>query len=265
MPTLLRELKKFYKANARAHLPWRRTRDPYKILVSEFMLQQTQVDRVVPFYRNFLKLFPTPKALAKAPLSKVLMAWQGLGYNRRAKYLQEATKVVAKSGWPAELEDLPGVGPYTARAIMAFAYNRPEVFTETNIRTVFFHHHLPKTTIYRSVSDAELLPWVAVALKKSHMEPREFYAALMDYGSYLKRQGVRLNAKSKHYTKQSTFKGSTRELRGAIVRELLQGSKSAKQITKDLSRRAGEVDIALAQLVREGMITQTKGRYSVPQ
>src|SRR5262245_41492422 len=107
---LLRDLKSFWATSMRDHLPWRQTRDPYRILVSEVMLQQTQVERVIPFYERFIKEFPTPSALAKSPLSKVLKVWSGLGYNRRAKYLHEAAKVIAKEGW--QNKKLPGVGPY---------------------------------------------------------------------------------------------------------------------------------------------------------
>jgi A/G-specific adenine glycosylase len=135
MPKLLRDLKSFWRTSKREHLPWRETRDPYKILVSEIMLQQTQVERVIPFYEKFIKEFPTPAALAKAPLSKVLSLWSGLGYNRRAKFLHAAAKKLSvefpRSGemngspTPAReistesLEGLPGVGPYTARAVAA--------------------------------------------------------------------------------------------------------------------------------------------------
>jgi A/G-specific adenine glycosylase len=251
---MLRELKSFYKKNGRAHLPWRKTRDPYKILVSELMLQQTQVARVIPKYERFVKKFPTFQALAKAPLAEVLMEWQGLGYNRRAKYLHEAAKVCStkptfrflapkrgprKVGFvslrSAEfLESLPGVGPYTARAVCVFAYNRPEVFIETNIRTVFTHHYFPHK---HKVHDKEILPLIERDLKKSHMEPREFYAALMDYGSYLKGSGVRINNKSKHYTKQSKFEGSRRQAGAAKLREALKKGASQKQLEKLLSYR----------------------------
>src|SRR3989344_7710205 len=128
---------------ARPHLPWRKTKDPYKILVSEVMLQQTQVDRVIPFYNRFVKKYPTARALARAKLRDVLKEWNGLGYNRRAKFLHEAAKQLGKSDFPKtaeEIENLPGVGHYTARAVAAFAFNKPEVFIETNIRTVFFYH-----------------------------------------------------------------------------------------------------------------------------
>lgn len=132
-----------YKKHGRHELPWRKTHDPYRILVSEVMLQQTQVQRVQPYYREFLKQFPTARRLAEAPLSEVLKAWQGLGYNRRAKMLHAAAKEIAKHGMPKtalELEKLPGVGPYTARAVATFAYDADEILIETNIRTVVFHH-----------------------------------------------------------------------------------------------------------------------------
>ncbi len=196
------------------------------------MLQQTQVDRVVPYYTRWIKTFPTAQALAKAPLSKVLKEWQGLGYNRRGKYLWEAAKIISKDGWGGKL---PGVGPYTAAAVDAFAHNKPTVFIETNIRTVFFHY-IYSSILQNSeiVSDKELLPLVEQALKKSKMEPRDFYAALMDYGSHLKKQGVRLNTKSKHYAKQSPFEGSTRQRRAAKLRALLERGASEKEIRKAL-------------------------------
>lgn len=234
MNTLLKELKAHYKKHKRSHLPWRATTDPYKILVSELMLQQTQVERVIPFYTRFIKTFPTPKKLAAAPLSKVLLLWQGLGYNRRAKFLHEAAKQITKSSFPntAEgMEELPGVGHYTARAIAAFARNSPEVFVETNIRTVFIHHLFPRRS---NISDAQLLPLVSEALKRSRMEPKDFYAALMDYGSYLKRSGIKLNTRSKHYVKQSKFEGSMRQKRAAKLRELLARGASEKEIEKAL-------------------------------
>src|SRR6185437_1562309 len=194
---LLKDLKAFYTKAGRSHLPWRHTRDPYKILVSEVMLQQTQVARVIPYYERWIKKFPTAKKLANAKLSDVLREWQGLGYNRRGKYLWEASKIIAKEGITGQ--KLPGVGPYTIGAIEAFAYNKPAVIIETNIRTVFFHY----ITGSKKISDAQLVPLVEAALKKSKMEPREFYYALMDYGAFLKQSGVKLNMRSKHYTKQS--------------------------------------------------------------
>ncbi|MBY0473170.1 A/G-specific adenine glycosylase [Patescibacteria group bacterium] len=246
---MLRELKSFYKKSGRTHLPWRKTRDPYKILVSELMLQQTQVARVIPKYEAFLKRFPTFSALAKASLSDVLKEWQGLGYNRRAKFLHQAAKVVvARSDLAGKfttefLESLPGVGPYTARAVSVFSYNRPEVFIETNIRTVFLHHYFRRgrtspenlggsASQEKKIADNEILPLIERDLKKSKMEPRDFYAALMDYGSYLKASGVRINNKSKHYVKQSKFEGSTRQKRAALLRDALKRGVSEKKLEK---------------------------------
>jgi A/G-specific adenine glycosylase len=259
MTPLLRDLKKFYATDARKHLPWRKTKDPYKILVSELMLQQTQVERVVRFYERFIRRFPTPQKLSRAPLGEVLTFWQGLGYNRRARYLHLAAKEVAAHGWPEDLAELPGVGPYTARAVEAFAYNRPGVCIETNIRTVFFHH----LSVNRQMSDAQLLPLVAEALKKSKMQPRDFYAALMDYGSHLKKQGIRLNSRSKHYVKQSKFEGSARQLRGAILRELLVKPATATAITKVLARPSGDVERELLRLKKEGMVRAQRGKFSI--
>lgn len=256
MPKLLDDLKKFYKTDARKHLPWRHTRDPYKVLVSEVMLQQTQVERVVPYYQKFLKEFPTTEALAQAPLSKVLSAWQGLGYNRRGKYLHEAAKIISSAGWGGKL---PGVGPYTAAAVDAFARNKPTVFVETNIRTVFFHH----LKINKKTSDQQLLPLVEKALKRSRMQPRDFYAALMDYGSHLKRQGIKLNSRSKHYAKQSKFEGSARQLRGAILRELLKSPMTLKRLQKKIPRSAGEIERELGRLAAEGLI-QRRGSSYIP-
>ena len=265
---LIGDLKRFYKKEGRSHLPWRQlsgkdkqARDPYRILVSEIMLQQTQVDRVIPFYTRFIKKFPTAQALSQAKLPEVLALWQGLGYNRRAKYLHEAAKVLAKEKFVGQ--KLPGVGPYTRGAVLAFALNKPEVFIETNIRTVLFHH-LGNTMLYHSkISDAQLLPVVEELLAQSTMEPRDFYAALMDYGSYLKRQGIRLNTKSKHYVKQSTFKGSARQLRGAILRELLAAPATPSSLQKKIPRSAGEIERELNRLRQEGLVAAQAGRFRI--
>src|SRR3989344_3834380 len=148
-----------YRAHGRHDLPWRRTDDPYKILVSEVMLQQTQVERVIPFYKKFIKKFPTAKKLAAAPLAGVLKAWQGLGYNRRAKQMIAAAQALVRDSrglFPktvAELEKFPGIGPYTARAVVAFAFNRDVVFVETNIRTAVTHHFFARK---KAISDREI-------------------------------------------------------------------------------------------------------------
>lgn len=234
------------------------------------MLQQTQVERVMPKYELFLKEFPNAATLAAAPLSKVLLVWSGLGYNRRAKYLHQAAKaIVEKHGGSMprdaeKIEELPGVGQYTARAVAAFAFNKPEVFIETNIRTVFIHYFFRRRRkIDALIPDAEILPLVKQALALSKMEPREFYAALMDYGSHLKRQGIQLNARSKHYAKQSTFEGSERQLRGKIVKALLEKPLSVDEIIKTTGRRKRDVVKVIANLSEEGMITIEEHKFSI--
>ncbi len=240
-------------------LPWRKTKDPYKILVSEIMLQQTQVERVIPFYERFIERFPTADILAKAPLHDVLLLWSGLGYNRRAKNLHRAAKIIARDGFLDQ--KLPGVGPYTAAALDAFAHNKPTVFIETNIRTVFIHSGLLQKT--RTVSDKEILPLVEEALRKSKMQPRDFYAALMDYGAFLKQKGIRLNSRSKHYTKQSKFEGSYRQLRGAILRALLQKSLTLDEIIDVTGRKKSDVIRAIANLSKEGLISVRNHKFSI--
>src|SRR3989344_4046754 len=209
-----------YKKHGRHDLPWRKTHDLYKILVSEVMLQQTQVERVIPFYTKFIKKFPTAKKLAAAPLSLVLKSWQGLGYNRRAKQLRAVAEVLTTKNIHTveELEKLPGVGPYTARAVAAFSWNENVIFVETNICTAIIHHFFPDK---KEVQDSDVEEILQDALPKR--KAREWYSALMDYGAFLKRSGVSHNAKSKMYTKQSKFAGSLREARGAILRELTKG------------------------------------------
>jgi A/G-specific adenine glycosylase len=230
------------------------------------MLQQTQVDRVVPFYRTFLKRFPTVRSLAEASLSDVLKVWQGLGYNRRAKMLHEAAKEImhAYGGKVphdiAELEKLPGVGPYTARAVMAFAHNEDTVFIETNLRTAVIHHFFKDR---EKVTDGEILAILAKALPKG--SAREWYAALMDYGAHLKRSGVRVNARSATYTKQKAFKGSVREARGAILRALMHGPQPLQKLYALLGNyRKEQLKNAFATLVRDGMLRKAGRAYSVP-
>ncbi|MBI2004993.1 A/G-specific adenine glycosylase [Patescibacteria group bacterium] len=262
MKKLLSEIKRYYRAHKR-DLPWRHTRDPYKILVSEMMLQQTQVGRVLPFYKKFIREFPNARTLANAKLSAVLKMWSGLGYNRRAKYLHEAAKIIAREGIIGQ--KLPGVGLYTGAAVDAFAHNKPTVFVETNIRTVFFHSYILENI---RMTDAQLLPLVGQALRQSKMQPRDFYAALMDYGAHLKGQGVRLNKKSAHYTRPKKFEGSTRQLRGAILKIVLHAPRSTlSSVTKNLPRSANwqkrEVLRVLAQLKKEGLVRRHKGKYLV--
>ena len=240
-----RRLLAWYNANGR-DLPLRCTDDPYHILVSEVMLQQTQVSRVIPFYKNFLRRFPDARALARAPLSQVLTAWQGLGYNRRAKYLHEA----AKRWGTVELEALPGVGPYTANAVRVFAFNEPRPLIETNIRAAYLHHFFPRS---RKVPDSKLLPLIAIP---KGIEPRVWYSALMDYGAHLKSAYPNPSRRSKHHVKQKPFTGSDREIRGAILRSLAgRGDPSALRFPRARLRKN------LHALTREGLIQKARNRY----
>lgn len=225
------------------------------------MLQQTQVDRVIPFYKKFLTQFPTAKKLASAPLSDVLKAWQGLGYNRRAKLLQLAAKElsVRKITTVADLETLPGVGPYTARAVAAFALTVDSVVVETNIRTVIIHHFFPNK---RKVTDRDIEEVLSKVLPKG--KSREWYSALMDYGSYLKRSGISHNAKSPTHTKQAKFAGSLREARGAILKELTAGAATQSRLTGLLGgSRKEQLRAALDALCAEEFIVRNKSGYAL--
>lgn len=253
-----------YQKNGRHNLPWRKTRDSYRILVSEVMLQQTQVDRVIPKYKKFLERFPSFTALAKAKTSDVVREWQGLGYNRRALALKRAADIVMKrygGKLPRDydaLVALPGIGPYTAGAVLAFTWNEPMVFIETNIRTVFLHHFFPKK---KNVSDKVLENIIAETLDERR--PREWYWGLMDYGAYLKKTLGNPNARSRHYTKQSTFKGSNRELRGALLRALSEKSASVITLAKTVNRNITETKQALLVLQKEGFIKKSGPRYTL--
>lgn len=213
-------IKQFYVLNKR-HFLWRDNDDPYHVFISEVMLQQTQTHRVINKFVEFVERFPTFQVLAKAPLVDVLATWQGLGYNRRGKFLhQAAQKIVAEHGGvlpdnTALLEDLPGIGPATACSLAAFAYNRPTVFIETNIRAVFIHFFFHDRT---DVHDKEIFPLIEATLDRQN--PRQWYYALMDYGVMLKKKMVNPSRRSKHHTQQSKFEGSDRQIRGAIVRLL---------------------------------------------
>ena len=241
-------------------MPWRRDTRPYYILVSELMLQQTQVDRVIPKFEAFVARFPDERALAEAPLADVLKLWNGLGYNRRAKYLHDAAKKITSGfdgSFPTtrgELLGLPGVGPGTAGAILAYAFNLPVVFIETNVRTVYFHHFFPEG---EKTSDRQLEALVQATLDTECA--REFYWRLMDYGTWLKKQGAGKITQSRHYKKQSALKGSVREVRGQIVRKLADGDSDAAGLKGALMADA-RFEPALAGLLRDGLVAETSGK-----
>lgn len=257
---------KHYRAKGRHDLPWRKTVDPYRILVSELMLQQTQVSRVIPKYRAFLKQFPSTQKLAAAPLGDVLKAWQGLGYNRRAKFLWETAQVITgeyKGRWPmtmAGLQSLPGIGPYTAGAVMNFAYNQPVPLIETNIRTAYIHHFFHDAV---AVSDKALLSIIERTLDRER--PREWHSALMDYGAHLKATIGNLSRRSQAYKKQSPFKESNRYVRGLLLKELATSHYTTLQLCKKLEPIEVErIEQQLTALLKEGLIAKQGRRYMLP-
>lgn len=257
---------KYYAEHGRHELPWRKSHDPYRVLVSEVMLQQTQVERVIPYFKAWMKKYPNVRSLAKAPLADVLRQWQGLGYNRRAKFLHGAAREIVekyKGRVPddaAILESIWGIGPYTARAVMAFAFNQDAVFIETNIRTAVIHHFFADKG---AVTDAEVREVLEKVLPRGRA--REWYSSLMDYGAYLKHSGVRLNAKSKGYAKQSAFEGSARQARGAILRRLAAGPEGKMKLLKLLPpERKAQLAEQLQKLVEEGLVERNRSVYRLP-
>ena len=214
-------------------LPWRNIDDAYGVLVSEVMLQQTQVSRVMRYWQRWMDLFPTTDALAAADTALVLEMWQGLGYNRRALALKHACETCSTefSGrlplTVEELVKLPGIGPATAGGIVAFAYNQPALYLETNVRSVFLHELFPKC---EGVSDKELIPYIidtcpakppAEQGEGQAWGPRSWYYALLDYGAHLKASGANPSRRSAHHTRQSKFEGSHREKRSFVLKQVL--------------------------------------------
>lgn len=257
----------YYASHGRHDLPWRLPEDdgsfdPYKIWVSEIMLQQTQVIRCIPIYRKLIYRYPTVFDLAAAPLSDVLVAWNGLGYNRRAKYLHQAAQMVVQDFGgtfphdPLQLTKLPGVGKNTAAAIAAYAFNEPVVFVETNIRTVFIHHFFKDDT---GIPDTAILELVGQTLDRQN--PRIWYWALMDYGSFLKKSVGNLNTLSKHYTKQSPFQGSRRQIRGQVLRLLAGGPQPSAKLKRQIPDE--RLDVVLAELTAEGFIGREGSTYQL--
>jgi A/G-specific adenine glycosylase len=243
--------------------PWRNTTDPYPIFISEVMLQQTQTSRVAKKYNLFLHIFPSLQALAKAELFDVLRAWQGLGYNRRAKFLHQSAKEIVETyngKIPRDvklLQKLPGIGAATAASIAAFAFNKPTVFIETNIRAVFIHLFLQNE---ENIPDKKLLFFAQQTVDKKN--PRIWYYAITDYGAHLKSQGINPINKSKSYTKQSKFEGSDRQIRGEIIRLLLSDATLTKeQVLKKIEQTRKPIKISriekiIHKLAKENIISQ---------
>jgi len=245
-------------------MAWRNTMDPYQILVSEIMLQQTQVERVTTKFPEFICAFPDFASLAAAPLANVLTVWQGLGYNRRAIALQKcAIRVMNEYDGvlPADVDILatfPGIGRATASSIAAFAFNVPVVFIETNIRRVFIHFFFTDTD---TVSDAEILPLVEQALYRNN--PRVWYWALMDLGTALKKTVPNPNRRSVHYTQQSPFEGSDRKIRGTLLKLLLKYQfLEEEEIIGCVAEDPHRVQRMLGALEEEGFIKRRNNGFA---
>ncbi|MDD5189017.1 MAG: A/G-specific adenine glycosylase [Methanoregula sp.] len=252
------EVLRFYHEHGRHEMVWRHTTDPYQILVSELMLQQTQVERVEKKFPAFVTAFPDFASLAAAPLHDILTAWQGMGYNRRAISLKKiAGRVMDEYDGvlPQEVEILatfPGIGSATASSIAAFAFNAPVVFIETNIRRVFIHVFFCDR---ETVRDTEILPLVGLTLDRE--KPRVWYWSLFDLGAALKRSVTNPNRRSAHYTRQAPFDGSDRRVRGQIIKALVAGSGlSCDALTMRTGEEAGRVNRIVAALETEGFLVR---------
>ncbi len=253
-----------YRAHGRGDLPWRATRDPYRILVSEFMLQQTQVPRAARYYDSFVRRFPGFRALARATLRDVLLEWSGLGYNRRAQRLRDAARaVVAEHGGrlPRDrgaLLSLPGVGEATAGAIAAFAFGEARPFIETNIRAAFIHHFFAGR---RAVRDEEIAPLVEATLDRC--DPRRWYYALMDYGAALKKRHGNPARRSARRASQGRFEGSPRQARGLVIRALGSGGRSERALAAATGLDLKRVRLAVQALEGEGMVERRGARVLI--
>lgn len=264
-------------------LPWRRTRDAYAIWISEVMLQQTQVSRVDGRWQHWLERFPSVDALAGAAPADVLDEWQGMGYNRRALALLQAARQVADVGGELpreadELEALPGIGPATAAGIRAFAYNLPGVYLETNVRAVLLHELYPDAD---QVPDRELAAVVRATCPADDRDPaddpRTWYYALLDYGAHLKRILPNPSRRARAHVRQTSFEGSHRQKRAAVVRILLAaqpaGGIDVAEVAVRLSdqeQAAGRPPVSasaaqalLTELAAEGFCHEEDGRWLV--
>ena len=259
-------------------MPWRDNTSLYYVVVSEVMLQQTQVSRVLNKFETFVKRFPDFRSLAQARTRDVLKEWKGLGYNRRALYLKEVaenyvqtfghnrSRQTSKSLHFSQLKwleatRLPGLGPNTVGAIKAYTFNTPSVFVETNIRSAIIHFFYKNSKA--KIHDEDIVPILSHLLKDPRIgrNPREWYWALMDYGSYLKKEFPNPSRKSAHHTRQKPFKGSNREARSHILELIMR--KPTQFI--EIARHVGEKNLEknLADLTREGFLNEKGGRYRI--
>lgn len=248
-------------------MPWRTRRTPYRVFVSEIMLQQTSVPRVIGRWSAFMEMFPSFRRLADSSLEHLIGAWKGLGYNRRALALRESARLITArfhGRLPRTVEQLvqlPGVGHATAAAVIVYTWNIPLVFIETNIRRVFLYTFFPGRD---AVPDSLLLPLVEQALDREN--PRDWYYALMDYGTALaaRRTGIggNPNRRSAAYKTQSRFEGSLRQLRGQVLAVILEKKSSPAAQIERLLGGDPRLAEALCQLVGEGFLRVDRGRYS---
>jgi A/G-specific adenine glycosylase len=263
IPELRRTVYAYYESAGRT-FAWRKT-DPWGVLVSEFMLQQTQTERVVRYFDQWMRLWSSPQALSRVSLAEALRAWSGLGYNRRCRYLKECAEIITERydgivpNTPEELRTLPGIGAYTAGAIAAFAYNYPAVFIETNIRAALIHFFFTESA---AVPDSRLFPILAASLDRDN--PRRWYWALMDYGAYLKKTTVNPGRNSSHYVRQSPFIGSFRQIRGKVIRSLVsEGGASIVDLHKRTGIEEARLAEALAVLEKETFVSEERGVYRI--
>ncbi len=271
----------YYRANKR-DMPWRTDTRPYYVVVSEIMLQQTQIDRVMKKFPHFIERFPDWHALAKASVTDVLHVWSGLGYNRRALFLKRIAETITNGRKTSgelprtyeALRELPGIGPNTAGSILAFAYNIPHPFIETNIRSVFIHFFFSEIEkregrkACKKISDTEIMPLIekALAHPRNAKNPREWHYALMDYGAYLKKIMPNPSRKSVHHMKQSPFKGSNRELRSRILKLIMEKPMKATHIFEYFKKeKVAQTKLVknLQDLVKEGFLKLQDTSYSI--
>lgn len=257
-------LSTFYKKNKRC-LEWRDKINGYYILISEFMLQQTQVSRVINFFNSFIAQLPTIKDLANAEQSQVISLWSGLGYNRRALYLHNAAKIIYTEHngiIPTDymlLIKIKGIGEYTAKAIVTFTYNIPLIFVETNIRSVFFIYFKEFFINKEKIDDTLIKKLIENTIQKDN--PRTWYYALMDLGTELKKKYKDKHIqKSKLFTKQSKFNGSLRQIRGKIIKIL---SEKKLILKKDLLLLCNDkrTSYCIIMLIKEKFITISERLY----